>query len=278
MTKTLVSAALFTLLAVSRTAAAQSAPAPAPQPYYPPAPGAPPPPAYAPAPGYPPPPGYAPAPGAPLAPSPLYAPAPSAPAYGAPMQAVPAPPEGTAAYVGSAMVGATWDFGIPLGSVHDFTSNVSGIGFDISLRYWLHPRFTIGAEVEWQTYRDDKPRTTYPITDGAVTATAYNSVQTGSLRATADFYLLDRGPVLPFIGANVGYGWSTFQTAAADIQLYDNQDSVVVGGELGALFALAPRAPMLLVAGRYSAAPSFEFLKSVHDLQAITLQVGLLLH
>jgi opacity protein-like surface antigen len=176
------------------------------------------------------------------------------------------------------MVGATWDIGIPIGGVHDFTSNVSPIGFDISLRYWFLPRLTIGAEVEWQTYRDDKPRTTYPITDGAVTATAYNSLQTGSLRATADFYLLDRGPVLPFVGANVGYGWSTFQSAAADIQLYDNQDSVVVGAELGGLFALSPRAPLLLVAGRYSAAPSMEFLKSVKDVQAITLQLGLLLY
>src|SRR3954466_12883642 len=120
MTKTSVSAALFTLLAVSGTAAAQPAPQPSPAsaPQTPPAPGAyPPGPGYPP-PGYPPPPGYAPAPGAPLAPSPLYAPAPGAPAYGAAMQAVPSPPEGTAAYVGSAMVGATWDFGIPIGSVH----------------------------------------------------------------------------------------------------------------------------------------------------------------
>jgi opacity protein-like surface antigen len=194
------------------------------------------------------------------------------------MQAVPSPPEGTAAYVHNLMVGAAWQFGIPVGSVHDFTSNVSGVGFDISLRYWLHPRFTIGGEVEWQTYRDDKPRTTYPLTDGALTATAYNSVQAGSLRATADFYVLDRGPVLPYVGVNVGYGWSTFQSAAADIQLYDNPDSVVVGAELGALVSLTPRAPLLMVAGRYSASPSMEFLKSVKDVQAITLQVGLLLY
>ena len=261
MTKTLASAALVALLtATSGMAAAQTPPAPQP--------------------AYPPPPGYAPPPGAPLPPSPLYypPPPPGAGQYGAPMQVIPGPPEGTAGYVGDAMVGATWDIGIPIGSVHDFTSNVSPVGFDISLRYWLHPRFTIGAEVEWQTYHDDKPRTTYQITDGAVTATAYNSLQTGSLRATADFYFLDRGPVLPFVGASVGYGWSTFQSSAADIQLYDNQDSVVVGGELGALIALSPRAPLLLVAGRYSAAPSMEFLRSVKDVQAITLQVGLLLY
>ena len=272
MTKTLARASFFALLSsIGGVAAAQSSPA---------APPAAAPAPYPPPPGYPAPPAYSTPPGAPLAPSPLYSSPPGPVAFenGVPMQAVPSPPEGTAAYVHSVMVGAAWDFGVPLGSVHDFTSNVSGVGFDISLRYWLHPRFTIGAEVEWQTYRDDKPRTTYPVTDGAVTATAYNSLQTGSLRATADFYLLDRGPVLPFVGASVGYGWSTFQTAAADIQLYDNQDSVVVGAELGALFALSPRAPLLLVAGRYSAAPSMEFLKSVQAVQAITLQVGVLLY
>jgi opacity protein-like surface antigen len=281
MTKTLVRASLFALLSsIGGTAAAQTPPgappavAPAPAP----APAAPP--------GYPPAPSYSTPPGAPLAPSPLYAPppGPAAPQYGMPMQdgmpmqAVPSPPEGTAAYVNSLMVGAAWDIGIPVGSVHDFTSNVSPVGFDISLRYWFHPRLSIGAEVEWQTYRDDKPRTTYQVTDGAVTATAYNSLQAGSLRATMDFYLLDRGPVLPFVGASVGYGWSTFQSAAADIQVYDNQDSVVAGAELGALVALSPRAPLLLVAGRYSGAPSMEFYKIVKDVQAITLQVGVLLY
>jgi opacity protein-like surface antigen len=176
------------------------------------------------------------------------------------------------------MVGVAWDIGIPIGSVHDFTSNVSPAGFDVSLRYWLHPRITVGAEVEWQTYRDDKPRTTYPITDGAVTATAYNSVQTGSLRATAQFYFLDRGPLLPYAGVSVGYGWSTFQSSAADIQLFDNPDSVVLGAEVGGLLALAPRAPLVLVGARYNAAPSMEFLKTVKDVQSITLQIGLLLH
>jgi hypothetical protein len=187
-------------------------------------------------------------------------------------------PEGTAAYVGDAMVGIAYDVGIPVGSVHKFTSNVSGVGFDISLRYWIHPQITIGGEVEWQTYRDDKPRTTYPITNGAVTATAYNSAQIGSLRAGADYYFLDRGPALPFVGVSVGYGWSTFQSAAADIALYDNQDSVVIGGELGSIFVLAPRAPLVLLAARYSYAPSMEFLSSVKDVQQITLQLGLLLY
>jgi hypothetical protein len=224
-----------------------------------------------------------------LAPSPLYGPPPpyGPPGYyGHPPRAMgypppPAPPkrpEGTAGFVGRPMIGLAWDIGVPVASVHDFTSNVSAAGFDISLRYWLHPRITINGEVEWQTYRDEKPRTTYGLTNGALTATAYNSLQAGSLRAGADFYFLDRGPVLPFAGVNIGYGWSTFQSAAADIALYDDQDSVVLGAELGTLLALAPRTPLVLLAARYSAAPSMEFLNSVKDVQAVTFQVGLLLY
>jgi len=175
------------------------------------------------------------------------------------------------------MVGFAWDLGIPVGTVHNFTSNVSGLGFDISFHYWLHPQITIGGEVEWQTFTDQKDRTTYPIKNGAITATAYNSLQTASLRAGAQYYFLDRGLALPYVGLSVGYGWGTFQSAAADLLLYDNQDSIVLGGELGTLLAFDAKAPLVKISARYSAAPAMEWLDSVSDVQTITFQLGLLL-
>jgi len=291
--KTIQGASLFALasllggVAAAQPAPAKPAPAPAPPPpAAAPAPApapAPPPPAAAPAPApAPPPPGMQPAPpppGAPLAASPLYEPPPPPPQpieYGAPPPP-PEPPDGTRRFVGNAMVGFAWDLGIPVGSVHNFTSNVSGLGFDISFHYWLHPQVTIGGEVEWQTFTDQKERTTYPIKNGAITATAYNSLQMASLRAAAQYYFLDNGPVLPYVGVNIGYGWGTFQSAAADILLYDNQDSIVLGGELGAIFAFAPKAPLVKLSARYSAAPATEWLETVGDVQTITFQLGLLL-
>jgi len=303
MIKTIQGASLITLVAtLGSVALAQPAPAkPAPAPAAPakpaPAPAAPapapaaPPPAAAPAPApapvpAPPPPGVQPAPAppppgpAPLAASPLYEPPPPPPPqpimYGAPPPP-PQPPEGTRRYLGNAMVGFAWDLGIPIGSVHDFTSNVSGLGFDISFNYWIHPQLTLGGEVEWQTFTDQKDRTTYSIPNGAITATSYNSLQTASLRATAQYYFVDSGLVLPYVGVNIGYGWGTFQSAAADILLYDNQDSIVLGGELGVLLALNDRAPLIKLAGRYSAAPAMEYLTSVKDVQTITFQLGLML-
>jgi hypothetical protein len=173
-------------------------------------------------------------------------------------------------------LGAGWHLGIPIGSVTDFTDNVSGVGFDLLFKYWVHPRVTVGGGFDWQTFTDSRPRTTYQIENGAVTATAYNSVQLGNLRAGADFYLMDRGHLLPYLGAQVGFQWSTLQTIAADVALYDNQESVVVGGELGTLIAMDERSPFLMLAANYSYAPAVEFLNAVDDVQSISIRLGVL--
>ena len=174
------------------------------------------------------------------------------------------------------MGGMAWNVGFPVGSVHHFTSGASAAGLELLLKYWIHPRITIGASVDWQTFADEKPRTTYQLQNGAVTATAYNSVLLGGVRAGGDFYFLDEGPILPYAGANIGFGWSTLQTAAADIAIFDNQSSVVLGAEAGIVIDTSPRAPKVLLGGRYTAEPVVSFLSSVHDVQTIVLQLGVM--
>ena len=87
---------------------------------------------------------------------------------------------------------------------------------------------------------------------------------------------MEEGPILPYAGANVGFGWSTLQTAAADIAIYDNQSSVVLGAEAGIVIDTSPRAPKILLGGRYTAEPAVSFLSSVHDIQTVVLQLGVM--
>jgi hypothetical protein len=175
---------------------------------------------------------------------------------------------------GEFTLGFAWNLAFPVGSVTDFTSEVSAYGFEIPFRYWVQRHVAIGADVDWQTLVDDRPRTTRDYGDGAITATAYDTVQMGAVRAAAEYSFLENGHALPFIGADIGYAWSTFQTAAADITLYDNQDSVILGGRLGILFALAPDSPRFILSGKYSYQPSAEFL-SVNDVQTVAIQIGM---
>jgi len=168
-----------------------------------------------------------------------------------------------------------WNVAFPVASVHDFTNSASALGFEFLVRYFALPQLSIGVSTDFQTFIATQPRTTYPIDNGAVTATAYNSVQSSAVRAAAHYYFLKEGSVLPYAGASIGVGWSTFQSAMADIVIYDNQTSVLLGADLGAVFPLANSSLALMTAFRYSALPSAEFL-NVTDVQSLTLQFGVL--
>jgi hypothetical protein len=176
---------------------------------------------------------------------------------------------------GKFMFGVNWDVGIPIGSANTFSSNVSAVGFELLLQYWATSHITAGISMDWQTYWDTKPRTTYEIENGAVTATADNSIQNGATRAIGRYYFLDQGLALPYAGANIGLGWSTFQTAASSVALYDNTLSILLGGELGVAFVPAPNAPLLNLGARYTTLPAANFL-AVTNVQSITFQVGIL--
>lgn len=176
---------------------------------------------------------------------------------------------------GKFMFGVNWDIGVPIGSAHSFTANTSPVGFELLFQYWATSKIAVGASMDWQTYWDTRPRQTYPIENGAVTATADNSIQNGAIRALGRYYFIDEGMVLPYGGLNIGLGWSTFQTAASTLSLYDNTLSILLGAELGVAFAPARNAPLINVGARYSALPAADFY-AVNDVQSITFQVGVL--
>ncbi|HKO47172.1 MAG TPA: hypothetical protein VJV79_05585, partial [Polyangiaceae bacterium] len=198
----------------------------------------------------------------------------------APAEAPVSPPPARAAgashdKTGHFMIGAAWNVAFPVGSVHQFTNAVSGLGFEFLARYLVLPQLSIGGSTDFQTFVASQPRTTYQLNNGALTATAYNSVRVAVVRATAHYYFLKDGPVLPYAGANIGIGWSTFQSSAADLVIYDNQASVVFGADVGTLFPLNDSKLALLTAVRYSAMPAVDFL-AVSNVQTLSLQFGVL--
>jgi hypothetical protein len=176
---------------------------------------------------------------------------------------------------GKFMFGVNWDVGIPIGSAHGFTANTSPVGFELLFQYWATSRVAVGASMDWQTYWDTRPRQTYPVDNGAITATADNSIQNGAIRALGRYYFIDEGVALPYGGLNIGLGWSTFQTAASTLSFYDNTLSILLGAELGVAFAPAKGAPLLNVGARYTALPAASFY-AVNDVQSITFQFGVL--
>ena len=178
-------------------------------------------------------------------------------------------------YEGKFMFGGSYNVGVPIGSAHSFTSNVSPVGFELLVQYWATAHVTVGASMDWQTYWDTRPRSTYSVDNGAVTATADNSIRNGAARAFGRYYFLDQGMVLPYAGLNIGVGWSTFQTAASTVSLYDNTLSILLGAELGVAFAPAREVPLFTLGARYQTLPAADFL-AVTNVQSLTFQAGVL--
>jgi hypothetical protein len=126
-----------------------------------------------------------------------------------------------------------WAFNVPLGSVRDFTAVVSPLGFEVQLLAWVNNQIALGIDGDWATYVDNRPRTTYSVDNGAVTATAYNYTQTSSVRFLANYFLMDEGPVLPYVGLHAGVSWATFESQEADLTLSDTEFSFSWGAQAG---------------------------------------------
>jgi hypothetical protein len=168
-----------------------------------------------------------------------------------------------------------WSFNAPLGSVQDFTGNLSPLGFELQFRSWVSSNLSLGVSGDWVGFVDDRPRSTYSLDNLAVTATSYNRTQTASARFLVHYYLLDSGVIRPYVGPNVGIGWSAFDVEAANLVLSDNDTSIVYGVEGGAAIVTSQSGPIILANLRYSVLPSAEFQSSVSNVQTLGLLVGM---
>lgn len=168
-----------------------------------------------------------------------------------------------------------WNFNMPLGSMRDFTENISPVGFEMQLRYWATRRLSFGLSGEWDSYADERPRSSYQLDNGALTATAYNHLFSAILRFIPTVYLIDDGPVLPFVAPNIGVAWNEYRTRAADLELSESKVSIVYGAEAGVLIPTPMDGPMFLFQLRYTAQPASEFRNQTSNAQSLALLAGL---
>jgi outer membrane protein W len=168
-----------------------------------------------------------------------------------------------------------WAFNVPFGSVRDFTAVVSPLGFEIQFNGWVLDNLSLGVSGEWATYVDNRPRTTVTVDQSAITATAYNYMQTTSAHFLVHYFFPGGGPVRPYIGPHAGVSWTMFDLEAADLALSDSEFSFNFGGEAGVEIPFGHNAPVALANLRYSFAPAAEFRNIVTNVQSFGLLLGI---
>lgn len=169
-----------------------------------------------------------------------------------------------------------WSANVPIGDVRSFTSNISPLGFELQFRVFAARQLALGLSVEWVAFLDERSRETYSVRNVDLTAATDNQVQTVMGRALLQYYLLQSGAVLPYIGAHAGVGWVAFEADIADRDLVESGASVLYGGDLGAEIPLGVMAPVLLANIRYSSLPQAELWNLVDGVQtaAFSLAIG----
>jgi hypothetical protein len=126
---------------------------------------------------------------------------------------------------------------VPFGGVRDLTSKVTPFGFNVDIRYRFPSNFSLGVSGGWTLFYDKDVATTYPIDNGALTATLYKSTQFLTLSADLLWYYDQSTAIVPYLGVGAGPAWVSFRVAASDLDKQTHPHAFVVIPQAGILWA-----------------------------------------
>lgn len=168
------------------------------------------------------------------------------------------------------------DFNKPL-SNPDWVSKVSIQGFKIGFKKVLDERFSAGIDVNWSTYSQYQPTTTFVGPSSAITTDYFKYVNTYGIVLNWHYFPMPIGErkLLPYVGVGLGASHHQF---ILYYNIYDDTESswgFVARPEIGVMLPLGRKAG--ITAGfhfDYSTAKSTLF--DYHDFMNIGFHVGVL--
>lgn len=187
--------------------------------------------------------------------------------------------------VGSARAdGFYWSFqyspALPVGSVRKFVPDATPLGFALGARVWFGQRFSVGVDGSYTRLYRTLPRGTYPLDDGAITATIYSSVDVLAAVPQAHLYFGPMGDVIPYLGLGAGLSWVTFRVRASDLDFSNMMRGFVVAPEGGILIPVDRQDGLLLQSLSLGVRYTFSSagFRDVADTSFVSAQIGALVY
>src|SRR5882762_6978679 len=104
-----------------------------------------------------------------------------------------------------------YNVNIPTGAFRDFITHPGYKGFNVGLAYPINNQLSVGLSFGYNDFYQKYPRQTYDDGKGStVSAVVTNSVQQVPLLLTANYTLVKKGFIRPYIGAGAGVNFATF--------------------------------------------------------------------
>lgn len=178
-------------------------------------------------------------------------------------------------YVTRSLFNFAWDINVPLNN-KDFISETSTYGFKLEGRYFIQHNISIGAELNWSSLYEYKPRETYQIENGAITTDLYNYMYNLPFNANAHYYFMPDKMVNPYAGLGLGAMYSEQDVYFNIYNLYSTNWGFLVRPEVGALIKFGPDSFTAgLIGVRYNYATNQESSFDIRNIQTLSFQFGI---
>ena len=150
-----------------------------------------------------------------------------------------------------------YNVNIPTGSFKDFVSHPAYKGFNAGLAYPVNDQLSLGLSLGYNDYYQKYPRQTYDDGKGTtVSAVVSNSVQQIPLLLTANYTLVKKGFIRPYVGAGAGVNFVTFDQYLGEFDDPHSAAKWALKGEAGFYIPLSSYSSTAIkIGGSYNYMP-----------------------
>jgi opacity protein-like surface antigen len=154
-------------------------------------------------------------------------------------------------------VTAGYNINIPAGSFRDYVTHPAYKGFNVGLAYPINPQWSVGLSFGYNDYYQKYPRQTYDDGKGStVSAVVSNSVQQIPLLLTANYTLVKKGFIRPYVGAGAGVNFVTFDQYLGEFDDPQTKTKWALKGEAGFYIPLSSYSSTAIkIGGSYNYMP-----------------------
>jgi len=145
----------------------------------------------------------------------------------------------------------------PTGSFKDYVSHTAYKGFNASLAYPLNDQLSLGLSVGYNDYYQKYPRQTYSGGEGTtVSAVVSNSIQQIPILLTANYTLIKKGFIRPYVEGGAGVNFATFDQYLGEFDSPNSKARLALTGGAGFYIPLSSYSPTAIkIGGSYNYAP-----------------------
>ncbi|MBS1915367.1 MAG: outer membrane beta-barrel protein [Bacteroidetes bacterium] len=168
-----------------------------------------------------------------------------------------------------------YDVSTPTSAFKNYITNTSFSGFNASIDYVITSQWRVGVAFSYNDYYQKYPRAVYSEGNNtSVSAVLSNSVQQLPIMTHANYTIIDKGIVRPYVGAGAGVNFITFDQYLGEFDGPVSKAKFVAQGEAGVFIPLSHYSTTAIkIGGTYNLAAFNEY--GTKNLNSWGIQAGI---